>query len=155
MQTGLEKLSDKEKELIQKAPLLVCILIAGADNEIDRKEIKHAVQLSRKKKNKYSPALASFYEDLSGDFEDKLKIVLQGLPVHTLDRNSLIVQDLTNLNGIFRKLEYSFAQEFIQSLKYVARSIAESSGGMLGLKSIGEDESRLIELPMLKELPGP
>ncbi|MBK8292958.1 MAG: hypothetical protein IPK96_20495 [Flammeovirgaceae bacterium] len=37
-----EELSQAEIELMHKAPILVCILIAGADDHIDNREIKKA-----------------------------------------------------------------------------------------------------------------
>ncbi len=48
----LEKLSGKEVELMLKAPILLCILIAGADGTIDRKEIKEAIHVTVKKRIK-------------------------------------------------------------------------------------------------------
>ena len=74
----LDLLSSTEVETLIKAPLLVCILIAGADNEIDKKEVKGAIELAEKGKTKAS--VAEFYKLVSEDFEDKLKIVFQGLP---------------------------------------------------------------------------
>ena len=35
-----EKLSNAEIEVMMRAPIVVCILIAGADGTIDKKEIK-------------------------------------------------------------------------------------------------------------------
>ena len=40
-----QKLDDAEIELVLKAPILVCILIAGADGDIDRKEINKAISI--------------------------------------------------------------------------------------------------------------
>ena len=41
-----EELSQAEIELMHKAPILVCILIAGADDHIDNREIKKALLLT-------------------------------------------------------------------------------------------------------------
>ena len=38
-----EELSQAEIELMHKAPILVCILIAGSDDHIDNREIKKAL----------------------------------------------------------------------------------------------------------------
>lgn len=151
----LERLSAPEAETMAKAPLLVCILIAGADNEIDKKEVKRAIALSEKKKDKVKVSLAQFYKEVSADFEDKLKIILQGLPVESTQRNPLIFEELSKINLILPKIEKYFAQEFYKSLRYIAKKIAESSGGMLGMKTVGEDESKLIGLPMIKDPSAP
>jgi hypothetical protein len=49
MMNQLKKLLASEAELILKAPLLACILIAGADGNVDRKGIKRAIDLARTK----------------------------------------------------------------------------------------------------------
>ena len=145
----LEKLSAAEIEVMMKAPLLVCILIAGADNEIDGKEIKGAIELARKGKTKAS--ISDFYQMASEDFEDKLKIILQGLPIESMQRNPLIFEELTQLNVILPKVNKVFAADFYKSLTYIAKKIAESSGGLLGMKTVGDEEIRLINLFMIKD----
>lgn len=150
MIAAFDKLDDAEIEVMLRAPLLACILIAGADGTIDRKEMKEAVALSKKKSGKVKGALAEFYGMVTEDFEDKLKIVMQGFPSDVKARNHLVVEELTRINSILPKLEKGFAKEFHFSLRYIAEKIAESSGGLLGIKSIGEEEERYVGLPMIK-----
>lgn len=145
----LDLLSSTEVETLVKAPLLVCILIAGADNEIDKKEVKGAIELAEKGKTKAS--VAEFYKLVSEDFEDKLKIVFQGLPNESALRTPLIINELSKLNSILSKVKKSFAQDYYNSLRYIAKKIAESSGGMLGIKSVGEEEMEFFNLPMIKD----
>lgn len=145
----LDRLSSTEVETLVKAPLLVCILIAGADGEIDRKEIKGAIELAEKGKTKDS--LAEFYKLVSEDFEDKLKILLQGFPNKSAERTPLVYRELTQLNSILPKIKKSFALDYYKSLRFIAKEIAESSGGMLGLKTVGEEEMKVFDLPMIKD----
>ena len=44
------QLDDAEIELLLKSPVLVCILIAGADGNIDQKEINEAIAVVKKQK---------------------------------------------------------------------------------------------------------
>ena len=145
----LERLSVSELEQLVKAPLLVCILIAGADNEIDNKELKGAIELAKKGKAKAS--ISEFYKMATEDFEDKLKIILQGLPFESTRRNPLLIDELSKLNSILRKIDKKFATDFYVSLLYIAKKIAESSGGVLGMKSVGDEEMELISLSMIKD----
>lgn len=135
-----------------KAPLLVCILIAGADDHIDRKEMRKAMELINLPhgKNKSSP-LAGFYTLVVEDFEDKLKVVIQNYPVDTTKRNTLIISELEGLNSLLPKLSKPFAIAFYRSLKKLAVGIAESSGGLLGIQSVGEEEARFIDLAMITD----
>ncbi len=146
-----ESLSDSEVELMLKAPLLVCVLIAGADNNIDRNEIRGAIDLAKKKSKKSRARLIEFYATVAEDFEDKLKIVIQSFPVEAAQRNPLIVDELSQLNSILPKIDKSFSTHFYESIKETAQKVAESSGGLFWIKkSIGPEEAKYVGLPMIK-----
>jgi hypothetical protein len=145
-----DALSESEIELMHKAPILVCILIAGADNDIDKAEMKVAINLARKKSKRNKSRLMEFYVSVAEDFEDKIKIVIQGFPVEAEQRNMLIMKELSKINSILTKLGKPFAIQFYESIKEIAKKIAESSGGILGMRSIGTEEARYVGLPMIK-----
>jgi hypothetical protein len=44
-----------------------------------------------------------------------------------------------------------FASEFYKSLLEIASEIAKSSGGLLGLNSVGDEEAEHMGLSMLKD----
>jgi hypothetical protein len=146
-----DHLSSSEIELMLKAPILACILIAGADGTIDEKEVKGAIEMARKKQKKSQANLLQFYKLVGEDFEDKFKIVLQGYPSQAAQRNPAIVDELSHLNSILPKLDKSFASAFYRSIKEISHSIAESSGGLLGINKIGDEEAQYVELPMIKD----
>ena len=145
----LRKLSEEEMEVLIKAPLLVSILIAGADGEIDRDEIDGAISAA-KKKAKSQTSLQSYYESVSQDFEDKLKVLLQHYPSKPHLRAVSISKELARLNPIFAKVQGSLAIEIYESLLSLALNIAKSSGGFFGLSSVGEEEAKLVKLEMIK-----
>lgn len=147
----LTHLTLEEQELLLRTPILTCILIAGADNEIDEKEIKKAIVIANKKVSKARPSLRPFYKIASQDFEDKLKILIQGYPHDAKRRNKIIWDELALLNKVFGKIDSSFARDFYLSIKEIAQMIAESSGGLLGLQSVGDEEAHLMDLPMIEE----
>ena len=145
------RLPDEERETMYKVPILVSILIAGADNEIDRYEIQKAVEVALLKQRSSRDELIEFYREVAQDFEDKLKILIQALPIKAEERNSIIVEELNKLNTILPKLDRRFAVEFYVSLRDIAKKVAESSGGVLGYMSVGYEESKLMELKMIKD----
>lgn len=145
------KLNNQETELVLKAPLLVCILIAGADDQIERKEIKKAIAVTQEKQLKSKSRLTECYRLMAEDFEDKLKVLIQGFPPRATDRNPAIVKELSQLSAILKKIEPSLALEFYKSLREIAHKVAQSSGGLLGLNSIGAEEAKFITLPMIDE----
>lgn len=150
----LDRLTGSEVELIYKSPMLVCILIAGADGQIDKKEIREALNFAEKRQRKSLSAVSVLFKEISQDFEDKLKSLIQSYPYETTQRTPLIVEELAGLNAIWRKIDPSFAHEFYSTLLSIAESIATSSGGLLGYKSIGDEEARYIKLGMIKNPAG-
>jgi hypothetical protein len=146
-----DKLSDKEIELMFKAPVLACILIAGADGDIDKKEIRSAIEFATRKQKKEHSTLEEFYSYVAEDFEDKFKIVFQSYPHNANERNPLITTELAELNKILPRLEKTFATAFYRSIKEVSVRIAGSSGGLLGMRKIGDAEAQFVGLPMVKD----
>ena len=144
-----DRLSQDEQEFMYKAPVLVAILIAGADGDIDRTEIREGMMQAKKKQKIASTELMEFYREIGEDFEDKLKIVLQGYPVEASQRNPLIVEELSRLNDVFPQLDRNFSAQYYQSICDLAMKIAQSSGGLLGMKSVGTAEARYVKLPMI------
>lgn len=144
-----QRLDDSEVELLTKAPFLVCILIAGADNDIDRKEIKEAIHVV-KKGAKGVHSLLNYLNELSEDFEDKLKVVMQTYPFETQKRSAMITAELKQLNDILPKLDKKFAVPYYQCLLSLSEKIAESSGGVLGINAVGKEESKYLKLEMIR-----
>lgn len=144
-------LSDEEIEVMFKVPVLVSILIAGADGTIDRSEIREAVTLSKLKQTKAREDLIEYYREAGKDFEDKMKITIAQLPNDATERNTVIIDELKKVNKILPKLSDTFAQEFYASIKDMAKKIAEASGGVLGYMAVGYEESKLIDLKMIED----
>jgi len=142
------KLTETEIELMLKAPVLVCILIAGADGTIDRKEIKGAIAQTQKKNNS---VLAGYLKEVSQDFEDKLKILIQSYPYESTQRNPILIQELGQLNGLWKKMDKGFSVKVYQMLKDLAEKIAASSGGLWGMKTVTNEEAKYLQLPMISD----
>lgn len=142
----LATLSASEKELVYKAPLLVCILIAGADGKIDDREIGEAMAIARDRQW-VDRALTSFYLEVSEDFEDKIKMLIQSYPFRREERNKSISAELSGLNFLWSKLDAQFSVPFYESLKFLANRIASSSGGFF--QKVSQEEKELLDLPMI------
>jgi hypothetical protein len=142
----LSRLSSSETELLYKAPLLVCILIAGADGKIDNKEMNEAITIARDRQW-VRPVLNDYFNDVSVDFEDKIKMLIQSYPYERNERVTMITAELALLGSVWPKLSQEFSQSFFDSLKFLAQRIASSSGGFWG--KISPEEAELLDLPMI------
>lgn len=145
-----DKLTNEEIELMHKAPIWVCILIAGADDKIDRNEIRRAIELTHEKVKSSQSSIATFYDEVGEDFEDKLKIVIQELPRKASQRSPVIVNQLQRVNDIFKRTDKAFNILFYNSLREIANEIAHSSGGLLGINRVGDEEEQFLSLDMIK-----
>ena len=149
MSRDFEKLNPEELDLLNRAPMLVSILIAGADGTIDKNEIKGAIETA-KKKSKGKSSLQAFYDEVATDFEDKLKVILQNYPNSPDERCQKITTELSQLNGIFKKISGTLAVNIYESLKSLAMNIAKSSGGgIFGFNPIGPEEAKYVDLNMI------
>ena len=147
-----EPLREDEIEVILKSPVYVAILIAGADGKIDKSEKKEAIEVARNKQSRAREQLAELYKLVGERFEDNFTKLIDELPSGTEARISAITTELRKLNFILPKIDKNFSVKFIASLKDLAKKIAEASGGVLGYLSISYEESRLMELKMIKDI---
>jgi hypothetical protein len=145
-----KNLDSQESEILLRAPVLVCILIAGADGNIDRKEILKAISLASQKRESHG-ILAAYFQEVFFDFEDKLRILIQSFPYESAQRNPLLVQELSTVSSLLSRIDPDFAKSFYQMLLELAEKIATSSGGWLGMKSIGRQEAVYVKLPMIAD----
>lgn len=146
-----ESLREDEIEVLLKAPVLVAILIAGADGKIDNAERKQAIEVARTKQSRAREQLVDYYKEVGQDFEQKFNKLIDELPSGTEERNKAITIELRKLNFILPKTNLNFHIKLVASLKDLAKKIAESSGGVLGYLSVSYEEAKLMELRMLRD----
>jgi len=146
-----EVLTQSERELMLSLPVYVAVLIAGADGEIDNREVSKAINLANDKLKNARKELIGYYGEANENFEDKFKMAIANLPSNTSERQKVLVEKLKESNSIFAQLPKKYAVSLYASLKEVAKKIAEASGGVFGYMSIDFEESKLIELKMIKD----
>lgn len=151
MISEFEHLTPEEQSMIYSTPVLVAILVAGADGKIDKSEMREAISISKLKKKRARKDLIEYYQQVGEDFEDKLMVGINKYPSDPGERQQVISEELKSVNKILPKLDKKFALKYYESLKDFAKRIAEASGGILGYMSIGYEESKLIELKMIKD----
>lgn len=147
----IEYLKEEEKQLLLVAPVYVVILIAGADGNIDKAERKEAIEVARSKQSRAREQLIDFYKEVGDHFEENFNRLLNELPENVEERSKIINAELRKLNFILPKLDKTFSVKLYASLKELAKKIAEASGGILGYLSISYEESKLVELTMIKD----
>ena len=146
-----EHLSKEEQDLLYKAPVMITILIAGADDDIDDAEKATAEKVLNYKRVAGDAELLNYYEEVHKDFEEHLTELLKDYPTLAETRNPIIAKQLEQLNDILPKLHRDFAITYYDNLRSYARKVAEASGGFLGFMSIGPKEQKWVKLQMIKD----
>ena len=144
------ELQEDEVAVMFRAPVLVSILVAGADDKFDKKELSEAIDLTKLKLSKSREYLRDFYRILSINFETKLSDEIDSLPSKASKRNPVIVAELEKINKILPKLDKTFAIQYYESIKDIAKRIATASGGVLGYMTIDQHERKVVDLKMIK-----
>lgn len=147
----ISKLHRDEQELIKKAPLLVSILVAGADGEIEADEIQNVAKLIHTKSFSEVSDIRHLYNEIDHDVEATFNAIIKGLPTDSEERELRVSEELAGLNPIMPTTDAQVAHDFYNSLKKFALHMAQSSGGVLGMLRVNHHEKEIIKLPMLNK----
>lgn len=147
MQNQLYKISDQERKQLIEAPVLITLLIAGADGEFSPTEAQWAEKVVGFRKDTAHYTLQYYYELVSDGFDKKLED-LHSYYGGMNNRSTAIQEELSKLKPILSKLDEHYREKLIESYKSLAKQIAESSGGILGFFSRNKEEEALMKLEM-------
>ena len=147
----LAELSPSEKQALIDAPLLVTILIAGADDNIDKREKSWAGKISNYRTGTAHHTLQDFYGLAAENFDERLDILIDQLPNSGAERLPILSSKLSLLNTVLPKVDARFAKAFYESMLTFAKEIAEASGGILGWFSKSKEEEKYLNLDMISD----
>lgn len=142
----INNLDEREQSIIYALPIYIAILIAGADGTIDNSEINRAISLSKNKNRLALADLEDYYIIVNKDYEDKLKYLLYHMPKTSKHRERYLIAKIEKTKIILNKLDKEFSSCLLDSLRNIAMSIANASGGVFNLGRISTEESRILAL---------
>lgn len=145
----LNRLSQEDRDLLMIVPVWVCMLVAGADNRIDKRELRKAIEVANEKQKEGSILIRKFYSEIAEQFETNLKGYIALLPEDADARNKILISKIEQLNKILPVLDRKFALAYYSSLNDFALEVAEASGGVFGIGAINKDEAQFVDLPMI------
>ena len=142
-------LKEEEQKILVEAPVYITILVAGADHEIDKKELEWASKLPSFRSQDDKSVLHDYYIEVEKIFNNKIYNFLSELPTDYFERNKIVSNELRKINDIMPKLSNDFANSLYKSFKSFADQVARASGGILGLSSISPEEKEMMKLDMI------
>ncbi len=149
MPRDFESLTKEEKQLMIDAIPLITLLVAGADGEMDEKELDWAEDLTKIRSFDHNNKLNDFYEMIDQQFEARMRAYYSELSGDTNARLQQLSDHLAKLNPVLQKMDDLAAAIYYKNFRSFAKHIAEASGGIMRFLTVGPEEAAVIELPML------
>src|SRR5580765_7599446 len=134
-----KNLNQDEAGLMVMTPALVTLLIAGAEGNIDQKEIDWGTKIAHFRANEHN-VLQNYYQEVDKNFNETLKELTEKMPQEVKERSDRINKELQKINNILPKMDPEFSREFYKSMLSFSKHVAQSSGGMWGFGSISPEE---------------
>ena len=142
-------LRDDEIEILMNAPAIVAVLIAGADDDIDKHEIKAAINFAQQKQLTEGEDLVEYFEEIAKNFEVVQQSYINDLPNGLEVRQTAISSYLRQLNGVLPKIDKEMAIKIYNFLTELAKVVASASGGVLGFSKVSKEEAAYMDLDMI------
>lgn len=149
----LKDLNTTEQESMINAPIWAGILVGCADGKLNKKEVEMIEQVIKTKTFSEQNDVHYLYQELCKDnLHERIAGLIDGMVGSVNDKARQASEKLEALNSILPKLEEIYARQFLDSLHDVAVSVANVSGGVLGIGAINFDEKAVITLPMINKI---
>ncbi len=150
-----ENISQDELQTLENAVSQIALLIAISDGNINQEEMDWATKLIHIRTYSSSAALKHFYEEVEANFNIKLTDLMKNTPTDTQSYKAVLVDKIAQVNPILAKLDPYTAFDLYKSYLTLAKSVAKSSGGILGFGAISKEEQKWINLPMITPIVKP
>lgn len=126
-----EKLTDEERELLYKAPVLVSVLASCSFNEVNKIKKADAIKLSHLKTFTANPLLIPYYTEVEKKFKELFEAAIrQYFPFDEAERIAL-KKEMNRINRVIEKLDKEYARALNKSLEKFTRHIKRAGHTVL------------------------
>lgn len=146
---SIDALPPKDRKVLYEAVPQVVLLVAGADGIIDDAELAASEKVAHVRSFDFHPEWMEFYEKLDKDLHERLLAMIDALPRDTKQRQAELVDQLSRVNAVIKKMDKRQARHYYEGLLSLAGHVAKASGGFIGWLSIGSKEAKVTDLPMI------
>ena len=147
----MNNLTEAEREQLLEAPVLITLLIAGSDNDVDRREIDWAERLMEFRATKNLAELQNYYDSAAKSWTEayaKYNNHLQQMN-SSEERCNFLSERLAEMNPVLEKLSPYTAENLVKSFRSFAVQVAKADGGLLGFGAVSPEENKWLDLSML------
>ncbi|MCU7549197.1 exocyst complex component EXO70 [Chitinophagaceae bacterium LB-8] len=121
-----ENLSDEERKLLYKTPVLISVLASCSYGQVNSTQKKDAMKLAHLRKFTAAPLLQPYYRELEKSFKEQFEEAEKMyFPFDDEKRNEL-KKEIARVNGIISKLETFYGEALLKSLERYAKHVKHS-----------------------------
>ena len=150
-----ENITSEELNILEDAVSQIAVLIAGADGKIEKDETDWVSKLMHIRTYSGDDCLHSFYEEVEANFNIKFRDLIKNSSSDLAQTQATLSALIARVNPILAQIDPRTAYQLYHSYITLAKSIAKSSGGILGFGSISGAEEKWIHLPMITPVAKP
>jgi len=122
----IKKLTQAEREILFKAPILVSVLAASWDHEISNREEADAIEFVHIKTFSAAPLLIDYYKEVSNDFKKHFETTVKKYAPFDDAKREALKKEISRLNNVIAKLDKEFAKTLHKSLAAYAEHVKKA-----------------------------
>lgn len=132
METGIERLSEREKNILYTAPAVVSVMASlNEDGTIDEKSREDAIRLAHLRTFTATPSLTDYYQEAEKTFVTSFNRLSQQLPEDPEDKKTILKQELIQLSVVISNLNKGFIDTLLKSLKSYSIHVMRAKSTLL------------------------
>jgi len=140
-----EQLTDEERALLYKAPVLVSVLAACSHNEINPAQKRDAIRLAHLKTFTAAPLLLPYYAEVEKTFVAQFEAAEKEYYPFNEEKREALQKELNKVYKVMQKLDTTYAQALQTSLERYASHVKRSA------HSVFQDFIFPLHIPGLSE----
>lgn len=123
----LEKLTEEERELLLKAPVLVSVLASCSFNKVNEVQKADAIKLAHLKTFTAVPVLQAYYQEVDKNFREQFEATAKKYFPFDEKNRQQIEKEIQKISLIIEKLEAGYGNALRKSLDGYARHVKKST----------------------------
>ncbi len=112
-----ENLTEEERELLFKAPVLVSVLASCSFNEVNKVKKADAIKLSHLKTFTANPILLFYYGEVEKNFKELFEAAIRKYFPFDAAKRIALKREMVQVNHVIEKLDKNYAQALNESLE--------------------------------------
>ena len=126
-----ERLTEEDRQLLYKAPVLLSVLASCSFNEFNKTKKADAIKLAHLKTFTPAPSLLPYYRKVEKDFKEQFEWAVRNYFPFDKNKRDEIKREMNKINFIISKLDNEYALELRLSLSKFSKHVKKARHSIL------------------------